>query len=276
MPPQKVIKKKKLAKPAAHGGLPAPGITPTEPEIDADPAELASSSGALPQDDEPVMPDEPGHVSDGKVAKQAKVIIVLEGACLETGKVGKDHVLLNCDDHGHFLRKHNRDPAESRPDILHQMMLMALDSPLNKAGLLRLYVRTGKGVLIEVSPQIRIPRTFKRFAGLMVQLLHKLSIRAANGPHKLLKVIKNPITDHIPPNSRIVSMSVQGRLVSVPKFIPTLPADVPHVYVAGAFAHGKVEAEYAEECIALSQYPLSGAAALARLCNGYENLLGIL
>lgn len=140
-----------------------------------------------------------------------------------------------------------------------------------------------QGVLIEVSPQIRIPRTFKRFAGLMVQLLHKLSIRAANGPHKLLKVIKNPIVDHLPPNARITLLSVTGRcatptrqsqtrrpalgparhlpppahgdacrpmtrLVSVPKFIPTLPDDVTHVYVAGALAHGKAEAPHAAAC----------------------------
>ena len=51
----------------------------------------------------------------------------------------------------------------------------------SQAGLLRLFVRSERGVLIEVSPQIRIPRTFKRFCGLMVQLLHKLSIRASNG-----------------------------------------------------------------------------------------------
>ena len=81
----------------------------------------------------------------------------------------------------------------------------------SQAGLLRLFVRSERGVLIEVSPQIRIPRTFKRFAGLMVQLLHKLSIRAANGPHKLLKVIKNPVTDHLPPNARITLLSVTGR-----------------------------------------------------------------
>lgn len=100
----------------------------------------------------------------------------------------------------------------------------------------------------------------------MVQLLHKLSIRAANGPHKLLKVIKNPIIDHLPPNARITLLSVTGRcetqprtpaalgsrycaplrrLVSVPKFIPTLPDDVTHVYVAGALAHGKAEASHA-------------------------------
>lgn len=35
---------------------------------------------------------------------------------------------------------------------------------------------------------MRIPRTFPRFKGLMVQLLQKLSIRATNGPDKLLKV----------------------------------------------------------------------------------------
>ena len=97
-------------------------------------------------------------------------------------------MLLNCDDHGAFLRKHKRDPADYRPDILHQAMLILLDSPLNKAGLLKLFVQSEKGVLIEVSPQIRIPRTFKRFCGLMCQLLFKLSLRASNGPHKLLKV----------------------------------------------------------------------------------------
>jgi rRNA pseudouridine-1189 N-methylase Emg1 (Nep1/Mra1 family) len=42
-----------------------------------------------------------------------------------------------------------------------------LDSPLNKAGLLQIYIRTAKGVCIEVSPHTRIPRTFKRFCGLM-------------------------------------------------------------------------------------------------------------
>jgi hypothetical protein len=82
-----------------------------------------------------------------------------------------------------------------------QCLLTLLDSPLNKAGLLQVYIHTAKGVLIEVNPHVRIPRTFKRFSGLMgaafclyfiyitfmdslVQLLHKLSIRGVNGPEK--------------------------------------------------------------------------------------------
>lgn len=42
-----------------------------------------------------------------------------------------------------------------------------LDSPLNKAGLMQVYIHTTKNVLIEVNPHVRIPRTFKRFSGLM-------------------------------------------------------------------------------------------------------------
>jgi rRNA small subunit pseudouridine methyltransferase Nep1 len=51
--------------------------------------------------------------------------------------------------------------------ISKQCLLTLLDSPLNKAGLLQVYIHTAKGVLIEVNPGVRIPRTFKRFSGLM-------------------------------------------------------------------------------------------------------------
>ncbi len=49
-------------------------------------------------------------------------------------------------------------------------------------------MRTHKNVLFSINPKTRIPRTIKRFSGLMVQLLQKLSIRATNGPDKLMKV----------------------------------------------------------------------------------------
>jgi rRNA pseudouridine-1189 N-methylase Emg1 (Nep1/Mra1 family) len=73
----------------------------------------------------------------------------------------------------------------------------------------QVYIHTTKNVLIEVSPQVRIPRTFKRFSGLMVQLLHKLKIRAANSTETLLRVVKNPISRHLPPGGRVFGMSVE-------------------------------------------------------------------
>ena len=74
---------------------------------------------------------------------------------------------MNSEDHRSQLVKHGRDVSSTRPDITHQCLMMLLDSPLNKAGMLQIYIHTTKNVLIEVNPHIRIPRTFKRFSGLM-------------------------------------------------------------------------------------------------------------
>lgn len=45
--------------------------------------------------------------------------------------------LLNCDDHEGMLKKFDRLPGTVRPDITHQCLMMLLDSPLNRAGLLQ-------------------------------------------------------------------------------------------------------------------------------------------
>lgn len=52
-----------------------------------------------------------------------------------------------------------------------QCLLMLMDSPLNRAGLLQVYIHTEKNALIEINPQTRIPRTFPRFCGLMGKVL---------------------------------------------------------------------------------------------------------
>jgi len=117
--------------------------------------------------------------------KDHEVIVVLDLANLEVVKTKKgEFQLLNSDDHVQIMKKNNKDPAKYRPDIIHQEVLAVLDSPLNKAGKVKLLVHTEKNVLIEISKNTRIPRTFKRFSGLMVQLLHKLKIRSADGKGK--------------------------------------------------------------------------------------------
>jgi rRNA small subunit pseudouridine methyltransferase Nep1 len=133
------------------------------------------------------------------------LLIILDLASLETVKTRKgDFQLLNCDDHISLIRKYHKDPSEYRPDIIHQELMTVLDSPLNKAGKIKVIVHTEKNVLFEVSNKTRIPRTFKRFSGLMVQLLHRLKIRSADGRDMLLKVIKNPISRYIPAGAKCI------------------------------------------------------------------------
>jgi len=210
------------------------------------------------------------------VHKEKKVIIVLEKASLETVKTKKGFELVSADTHRGILKKFKKEPGEYRPDIAHQCLLTLLDSPLNKAGHLQIFVHTERNVLIEVSPHTRIPRTYHRFAGLMVQLLHKLKIRASDGPEVLLKVIKNPITNHLPAGAKKIGTSVTGKLVDLKEYVPTLPQDQPVVYMFGSHASGPAVVDWTEETIALSKYPLSAATAIGRLLNSYENHWGIL
>ncbi|PAA70485.1 hypothetical protein BOX15_Mlig005580g1, partial [Macrostomum lignano] len=202
---------------------------------------------------------------------EKRLIVVLESASLETAKVGGEYVLLQADRHRDRIKKLGRDPADYRPDIAHQCLLMLQDSPLNRAGLLQVFVRTSRNVLIQVDPQTRIPRTYDRFAGLMVQLLHKLAIHAAEGSRKkLLKVIKNPITDHLPAQAHKFITSVQADASLTEQLSRTPVTDQPVVFVIGAVAHGSISADYAEGSVSLSGYPLSAALACAKLTGEFE------
>ncbi|KAA3462309.1 ribosomal RNA small subunit methyltransferase nep-1 [Gossypium australe] len=206
------------------------------------------------------------------------VIFVLEKASLEVAKVGKSFQLLNSDDHANFLRKNNKNPADYRPDITHQALLSILDSPVNKAGRLQaVYVRTEKGVLFEVKPHVRIPRTYKRFSGIMLQLLQKLNITAVGKREKLLRVIKNPVTNYFPVNSRKIGFSYSSdKLVKMRKYVDTVGDDVNLVFVVGAMAHGKIEVDYIDDFIAISGYPLSAAMCIARITEALADKWSIL
>lgn len=228
--------------------------------------------------DLPVVPKVPKTAVERDSARQ--LIVVLEGATLEIVKIGKSkdskYHLLNSDDHQSILRKKGKDISEYRPDITHQCLLSLLDSPLNKAGRLQIYIHTAKNVLIEVNPQTRIPRTFNRFSGLMVQLLHKLSIRAVGSNTKLLNVIKNPVTDHLPTRCQKVGLSGDAPVVKLKEWVESLPKDESVVFWVGGMAHGEDSFPLTEQMIGISEYPLSASVVCGKLCNAFEDLWGIL
>ncbi|KAI5292960.1 18S rRNA pseudouridine methyltransferase [Ascosphaera acerosa] len=220
-----------------------------------------------------------------------RLIVVLSNACLETfkassgppassGRAGpggapreERWTLLNSDEHMGAIRNMGRALSDARPDITHQCLLTLLDSPINKAGKLQIYIHTAKGVLIEVNPTVRIPRTFKRFAGLMVQLLHRLSIRSTNSHEQLLKVIKNPITDHLPPNCHKVTLSYGGPVVRIHNYIEeTLRPNQSLCVFVGAMARGEdtFADEFKDDTISISSYSLSASVACSRICHAAE------
>ncbi|KAL7419365.1 18S rRNA pseudouridine methyltransferase [Cryptotrichosporon argae] len=282
--------------PRAGGGAPSPSAPAPAPGIDlAESVAAARVTRPLPGSRRApaaanMVPQQATVVKSGEDKEnRRRLIVILSQACLEAYRVssgsggknaaGKEakYALLNCDDHQGILAKTGRDIADARPDITHQCLLTLLDSPLNKAGLLQVYIHTAKGVLIEVNPSVRIPRTFKRFSGLMVQLLHKLSIRGVQGSEKLLRVIKNPITDHFPTNTIKLTLSGDAPTIRLSQFLPTLPETHSIAVFVGAMARGadNFADQWVDQKISISDYPLSASVACGKFCCAMEELWDI-
>lgn len=130
-----------------------------------------------------------------------------------------------------------------------------------------------------------------------MQLLFKLSISASDAPNKkLLKLIKNPVTDHLPTGCRKICMTYNAEKSVRP--VELVPADDrPIVIVVGAIATGSVSytslllythismssvvhvvytyivqitPDYTEEDVAISNYPLSAALTCTKICTAFE------
>lgn len=92
---------------------------------------------------------------------------------------------------------------------------------------------------------------------------------------KLLKVIKNPVTNHLPVGIKKYLMSFTSTKVQNPReLVPK--TDEPIAIVIGAMAHGKVDIDYAEDSISISNYPLSAALTCSKVCSGFEEIWDII
>lgn len=109
-----------------------------------------------------------------------------------------------------------------------------------------------------------------------VQLLHKLSIRSVNGSEKLLKVIKNPITDHLPSNSYKITFSFDATPVKLSSYLDKVPKEQNIVVFIGAMAHGEdnFADHLVDDKIAISQYSLSASVACGKVRTPTQELLG--
>jgi rRNA small subunit pseudouridine methyltransferase Nep1 len=224
--------------------------------------------------------------------------VVLENAGLDIGKTKHGFVLLNGEEHENLIKKMRRDPDDFRPDLVHQTLLALLDSPLNKHNKLQVLIRTQRGVTIELSPDIRIPRTFKRFAGLFCQLLQQGKIQSAAGGSTLITASKHLVSVLLPKEAKMIRVQKKnGVLVDnlrayikteskfskkrqVQKkplvFVVSLSDGHDSVVFKPVEQQVKVGGSREEETVSLSNYELSSLNICSRVCFAYEELWGVL
>ena len=214
-----------------------------------------------------------------------KLIIILEGATLELGNIKKNPQIINCDDHYKIIKSMKKKLEEFRPDIIHQCLLNLFDSPLNKVGLLQVYIHTNKNILIEINPKTRIPRTFKRFSGLFSQLFLKNEIGIEDNSHKeiFLKILNTKLEDIIHDIPKIL-LSEKGRLVDIDTYCKNLENNIKEnknkniCFIIGTNPKGYIDPmiKYNDDCISLSSFDLDSNVVCAKICSAFENSWGVL
>lgn len=129
-----------------------------------------------------------------------------------------------------------------------------------------------------MNPLTRIPRTYHRFSPLMAQLLRKEKIKSPDTNEYLLRVIKGPVTEHLPEDCLKVAASTKGRLVRVADYVKAIDQNRPIVFVIGAVAKGNptMEVGYTQDAVCISKYPLTAAYAVTKLLIAFETLWGII
>lgn len=234
--------------------------------------------------------------------KWQRLIVILEHCPLESVHTEKHGWELLSERHRSVHARRKTDPAAFRPDVVHQCLLHLLDSPLNRSGRLQIFLHSHKSVLLSVDPRLHVPRSYRLFEKMMTQALHKFRIRSTTNFVTLLKVVKNPITDHLPLGCRIVRVEKDGESVDPFEFARkwggeetmsnftgsatcfTRPLPLPPVaYVIGGMAKGDVAADYCGPNTAHDKQPyphsisfgkrgMSAACVCSTLCHAYEEL----
>ncbi|KAJ4831760.1 hypothetical protein Tsubulata_025531 [Turnera subulata] len=182
----------------------------------------------------------PRHLIDNV---KCRPIFIFDNASLSKGMKLK---ILSGEEDSNFLKRQGKNPNDYRPDIIHEALRGVLDSRLNKAGMVSaIYVKTDSGLLFEIKPHVRIPRTCKRFLGLMWEVL--------------IRVLKDPVARYLPDNTRIIGLSYSSqKLVDIEDYVSCADDDTNLAFMVGAMAHGKISCDKTDDYIS-SKLPFFSA-----------------
>ena len=116
---------------------------------------------------------------------------------------------MNFESHSNYIKKRlNRKPEDFRTDIIHLAILTLFDSTLNKAGCLRVLIHTEDKQVIEIDKHTKIPRTYKRFAGMLCKLL---ITREINYEGQILAKVHTDSIEDILKDHYIIGTSIKGK-----------------------------------------------------------------
>lgn len=180
--------------------------------------------------------------------------------------------LLDSSYHHHAMRGLEGADRRGRPDIVHQSLLLAQDAPLNRQGRLRLLVHTRDDIVIHVDPEMRPPRNYERFVGLVEQLLREGKVGEGRALMSTEPLTLVALLERL--GAWNVALVEDGERADPVELLGRhLDRDV--AAVVGAFPHGDLRGgtPWAHARLSLGGEQLTAPTVVARVVYAYERAL---
>jgi len=179
--------------------------------------------------------------------------------------------------HRAMVRLENGE-RRGRPDIVHFSLLEALGTPLNREGLLRVYVHTIDDHVISIDPRVRLPRNYDRFVGLIEQLYKEGKVPVRDRP--LLKLRRGSLEDMISEigPSYVMAFTRKGEPKTLESAMKVLSEQENPVAVIGAFPRGHFSGEtvkLADLSVSIDPEMLEAWTVTSRAIYEFERLMGL-
>lgn len=190
--------------------------------------------------------------------------------------IGKSahEILLDRSYHHAAMLKLNNAAKRGRPDLLHFALLEATSTPLYQKGMVEIYVHTVVDKVIFFRGNVRLPKSYFRFEGLIEELFKDKMIKSNT---ELLIEVKDmqfaDLLDTIKPE-KVIGLSRSGVKSSAERVARNVNEN--SALVIGGFPRGHFSSKVSrrlDSIYSISEYSLEAHVVIARILYEYEKKL---
>ncbi len=178
-----------------------------------------------------------------------------------------ERILLDDSKH-HYAMKYLEDREKrGRPDIVHQCLLLLLDSKMGRE--VDVFVHTIRGEIIRIDPETRLPRNLNRFIGLMEDLFVKTRIEAEG--KTLVELTELSLRDVVA-GRRVLLLREGGRKDDLGKLLDEGVAICIGAFPHGDFSQDTLNALHPYRVVSFGPEPHTSLYVTAKVVCEYERI----
>jgi rRNA small subunit pseudouridine methyltransferase Nep1 len=184
-------------------------------------------------------------------------------------------VLLDRSYHYAAMRRLEHNEKRGRPDIVNFALLEALGSPLNKEGLLKVYVHTIGNHVISIDSATRLPKNCNRFVSLIEQLFEYERVPPQLPKKTLLTLEHKTLSQliHKVKPSYVLAFSRTGKLCTLEEAVARISGFDEPLVIVGGFPHGhfsEATIRLANDVIAVDPEMMEACTVISRIIYEFE------